>query len=51
MTVADFSGTQLNVCSGDVAQLHFTSTRDGAYSGQVDTVTNAETAMGRSELR
>ncbi len=33
--------------AGDVAQLHFTYTRDGAYSGQVDTATNAETAMGK----
>lgn len=37
----DFTGAS----SGDVANLNFTYTRSGAYNGQVDTATNAESAM------
>lgn len=39
--LTDFTGAS----AGDVAKLNFTYTRSGSYNGQVDTATNAESAM------
>lgn len=39
--LTDFTGAS----AGDVAKLNFTYTRSGSYNGQVDTASNAESAM------